>query len=245
MAQLSANATGPLIQSFYMHSFVKIIILMDNISIYFAGDLFDHKHLIGNALLASYIERLSATSYRCSLPQNQEQASNRRVSIRNQDIKAIMESDVGLFNFDGADLDSGTVVEFMIAKQLDIPVVILRTDIRHAGDQDGGGDNWNLMCSNYPRTVTVSVNAMDLYHQFNEHDAQEKVDAMYSSLSHSIIQALDVVRAIPPLTDSKVLAEDRYRWCTKYCGGGMEKLLDDESWLNDLLFRKRSLGLIN
>ena len=32
---------------------------MTSYSIYFAGDLFDHKHLIGNALLAEAIEKYS------------------------------------------------------------------------------------------------------------------------------------------------------------------------------------------
>lgn len=217
---------------------------MDSLNIYFAGDLFDHKHLIGNALLASYIERLSASSYHCSLPQDQEHASNRRVTIRNQDLKAIIESDVGLFNFDGADLDSGTVVEFMVAKQLDIPVVILRTDIRHAGDQDIEGDSWNLMCSNYPRTETISINGMELYQQASGHDIHEKIDSIYSSLSLSVIQALDKVRGAPPLCDSEVLTKNLYQWCTRYCGGGMEELLDDTSWLEGVLDRKRSRGLI-
>ena len=41
--------------------------------VYFGGDLFDHKDLIGNALLASYIEKESDSRYECYLPQNLEQ----------------------------------------------------------------------------------------------------------------------------------------------------------------------------
>lgn len=218
---------------------------MDSLNVYFAGDLFDHKHLVGNALLASYIERMSSNTYHCLLPQEQEHSSNRRMSIRNQDLKAIIESDVGLFNFDGADLDSGTVVEFIVAKQLDIPVVILRTDIRLAGDQDIDGDNWNLMCSNYPRTETIGINGMEIYQQAEGHDLHEKIDSLYSSLSLSVIQAFDAVRQIPPLCDSEVLTKNIYQWCTRYCGGGMEELLDDSSWLDEILDRKRRHGLIN
>lgn len=217
---------------------------MDDISIYFAGDLFDHKHLIGNALLAEYIERESSNTYRCFLPQDQEHASNRSVSIRNQDLKAIIESDVGLFNFDGADLDSGTVVEFMVAKQLDIPVVVLRTDIRLAGDQDAGDDNWNLMCSNYPRTTTIDVNGMQLYQKASGEDIYQKIESIYGSLSRSVIQALDNVRTTPPLSDSEELTKHLYQWCTQYCGAGMEELLQDSSWLEGVLSRKRQRGLI-
>ncbi len=212
--------------------------------VYFGGDLFDHKHLIGNALLASYIELESSNAYSCLLPQDQEHTSNRRVSIRNQDLKAIIESDFGLFNFDGADLDSGTVVEFMVAKQLDIPVVILRTDIRNAGDQDSGGDNWNLMCSSYPRTEIVSVNGMELYQQASGNDIHQKITSIYKSLSLSVIQALDKVRDTPPLCDSAELTGNLYKWCAQYCGGGMEELLEDTSWFEAVLARKRSRGLI-
>ena len=48
-------------------------------TIYFAGELFDHKHLIGNALLAAHIERLSNGRYRCVLPQDLEQTDSRAV----------------------------------------------------------------------------------------------------------------------------------------------------------------------
>jgi len=178
---------------------------MDSLDIYFAGDLFDHKHLIGNALLADYIERMSSNAYRCLLPQDQEHSTNRQLSIRNQDLKMVIESDVGLFNFDGADLDSGTVVEFMVAKQLDIPAVLLRTDIRSSGDQDGGDDNWNLMCSNYPRSETLSVNAMDIYQQAAGVDIHEKIDSIYRELSSSVIQALNKVRQIQPISHSDKL----------------------------------------
>ena len=114
-------------------------------TIYFAGELFDHKHLIGNALLAAHIERLANGRYRCVLPQDLEQTDSRAVDIRNQDLIGVATCDVALFNFDGSDLDSGTVVEFVYAKLLDIPAVILRTDFRGGGDQDTDGDAWNLM----------------------------------------------------------------------------------------------------
>ena len=200
--------------------------------------------MIGNALLASYIDVHSSNAYSCLLPQDQEHSSNRRVSIRNQDLKAIIESDLGLFNFDGADLDSGTVVEFMVAKQLDIPVVILRTDIRNVGDQGIEGDSWNLMCSNYPRTEIVSVNGMELYQQASGKDIHQKIEFIYKSLSLSVIQALDKVAETSPLCDSELFTNNLYKWCAQYCGGGMEELLEDTSWLEAVLARKRSRGFI-
>ena len=61
---------------------------------------------------------------------------------------ALMNSEVAIFAFDGVELDSGTLVEFMLAKQLDIPAVVYRTDFRGgSGEQsnDAGNNKWNLM----------------------------------------------------------------------------------------------------
>ena len=134
-------------------------------TVYFAGDLFDHKHLTGNAMLAGAIGEHSGGRYLCVLPQDLEQSTDRAVDIRNQDLKQVIACDLGLFNFDGPDLDSGTVVEFMLAKMLDIPSVVLRSDFRSSGDQEKDGDDWNLMCSFYPRVRVVSFNAMAWYQQ--------------------------------------------------------------------------------
>lgn len=217
--------------------------MKDPFSIYYAGDIFDHKHLIGNALLANHIDRLSDGRYRCALPQDYEQGANRRVTIRNQDLRMVIESDLGLFNFDGADLDSGTVVEFMIAKQLDIPSVLFRSDFRHAGDQNADGDNWNLMASNYPRTETVRVNGMQVYQQAKGDDLNQRIDSLYTSLANQLIAALDKARQQPPISDAKQMAY-LYRWTMHSCGGGMEELLDDPDWLDGVLEAKRNKGLI-
>ena len=84
---------------------------MTNFRVYFAGELFDHKHLIGNAILAEAIERYSERRYTCVLPQDLELSEGRAVAIRNLDLKQVMACDLGLFNFDGTDVDAGTVVE--------------------------------------------------------------------------------------------------------------------------------------
>ena len=84
--------------------------------VYFGGDLFNHKDLIGNALLSSYIEKCSNGTYKCHLPQSLDQSKATALDIRNQDLIKIIECDLALFNFDGAELDSGTVVEFIFAK---------------------------------------------------------------------------------------------------------------------------------
>jgi nucleoside 2-deoxyribosyltransferase len=134
-----------------------------NRTIYLAGELFSAKHLAGNAALADHISTLSGERFRCVLPQDMAQAVSAR-AIRDQDLRALLGCDAAVFHYDGLELDSGTVVEYLFAKFADIPAVLVRTDFRHAGDQKEG-DPWNLMNSFYPRTSTVWLNSMALYQE--------------------------------------------------------------------------------
>ena len=176
--------------------------MKEALNIYFAGELFDHKHLTGNAILASYINKAGAGKYKVILPQDAECGIERAVEIRDSDLRLLLESDIALFNFDGTDLDSGTVAEFMFAKMLDIPSVILRTDFRLAGDQKGIGDKWNLMCSFYPRTEPVSINAMELYHHAHSRkhgktcdcETLFPIDIFYNKIAGMLIKSFDKVR---------------------------------------------------
>jgi len=128
---------------------------------YHAGPLFTLADLHTNTLLASAINTISAGKFTPVVPQDLEQRDTSPHSIRDQDIRSLLACDLALFTYDGAELDSGTVVEYMIAKFADIPTVILRTDFRKAGDQgEGNGDPWNLMSSFWPRTRRVVVDAM-------------------------------------------------------------------------------------
>jgi nucleoside 2-deoxyribosyltransferase len=133
------------------------------LTIYFAGELFSLKHLVGNALLADAIQRLSSGRYQCIVPQDLEQRETTPTAIRDQDLFHVFSCDLGLFHFDGPELDSGTVVEFMVAKMLDIPAVILRSDFRRSGDTSELP--WNLMASGYPRTEVLILDGMSLYQQ--------------------------------------------------------------------------------
>lgn len=91
------------------------------------------KYLVGNRLLTRKIAALSGNRYRFVLPQDVESGQN-GLGIRDLDIFHLIQSQAVLFNFDGADPDSGTVAEFMMTVFLEIPVVLFRTDFR-------GGDN--------------------------------------------------------------------------------------------------------
>ncbi len=237
-------------------------------TIYFAGELFDHKHLAGNALLASHIEAVSDGRYRCILPQNLEQTDARAVSIRNQDLLTVMGCDLALFNFDGTELDSGTVVEYMYAKLLDIPAVILRSDFRHAGDQDKDGEPWNLMASFYPRTRVLHLDGMRWYQEeFERGGSAEQVSARFHQrIAAAVIELLDAVRGDAPILrggqgspddvrgDAPVLqggqgspdaVERMYRWALDFPAGGLsEHAAAAGLYLPDLIASKTAKGLI-
>src|SRR4051812_35466214 len=105
---------------------------------YFGGELFSAKHLHGNAALAEAIYKVSGQRYIAVLPQNLEQREVSTNAVRDQDLRAVVACDLGLFHYDGPELDSGTVVEYMYAKFADIPSVLLRTDFRSGGDHKEG-----------------------------------------------------------------------------------------------------------
>ena len=194
------------------------------IRIYLAGELFSAKHLLGNAVLGQAIWDVSEGRYAAVLPQDLEQRDTTSHAIRDQDIRALISCDVALFHYDGPELDSGTVVEFLFAKFADIPSVLLRTDFRVGGDQLQGGDPWNLMTSFFPRTRNVLLNAMDLYHEgLNRADeptpesiATDKrgIDAtmvMIERVARDCIAALDEARADAPVLPP-ALAAPVFEW---------------------------------
>jgi hypothetical protein len=213
--------------------------------VYFGGDLFDHKDLIGNALLASYIEKTSEGRYTCFLPQTLDQSDATALDIRNKDLIKIIECDLALFNFDGAEIDAGTVIEYGYAKFLDVPSVILRSDFRSSGEKDVGGDDWNLMCSFYPRTQIVQFSAIE-YHQAAMNASgslQEAMDLLYTRISSLLIENFDAIIKEPPVFkgDNKQL-EALYQWALAFPGGGLEKLCSDP--LEKIVASKKEKGLI-
>ena len=215
-------------------------------TIYFGGSLFNHKDLTGNALLAEYIEKCSDNQYRCCLPQNVEQHQTSALDIRNKDIAKLIECDLGLFNFDGTELDAGVVVEFMLAQFLDIPAVILRTDFRTCGEKEIGGEDWNFMCSFYPRTRVVQLNAISSYQAAADKstNVNETIDLYYSRIAGLVVESLDSVRTEQPLLkgDEKRLIS-LYQWSLTFPGGGIDKLLSNSSFVKKIITAKIKKGL--
>ena len=222
--------------------------MADPYTIYFAGQLFDHKHLAGNALLASHIDDDSQGRYQCILPQDLEQRGIGPMGIRDQDLRAVMECDLALFNFDGSEIPPGAVVEYMYAKMLDIPSVILRTDFRGGGDQDAEGDPWNLMASFYPRTRILHLDGMQWYQESLAQggDAAE-VSARYQRrIAAEVIELLDEVRGDEAIMEGgRKGAESTYRWALRLAGGGLTNLASDPRFVRRVVERKIEMGLLS
>lgn len=173
---------------------------MDTKRVYLAGCLFDLRHLAGNAMLGEQISNKSDGRYEVYLPQDYEPESLGAKAIRDSDFKGLLDCDAAVIQYDGTELDSGTVVEFMAAKFADIPCVLLRTDFRRGGDRNE--DPWNLMCSFYPRSVSLVVDAMHLYVDCG-HDKLGGVKASgvaFERLGALVVKTLDEVVALPPVS---------------------------------------------
>ena len=194
--------------------------------IYFAGDLFDHKDIMGNLLLAQAIEQVSEKRYMVELPQNSEVNEQRSINaIRDRDIELLFSCDCIVANFDGTELDSGTVVEFCFAKQLGFPAVLLRTDFRKGGDN--GVDPWNLMCSGYPRTSTLLVSAMEQYHRLKTDDVALSIRRMCHETASLITNKLDELFDQKTVL-SKEEAVNAMKFAVKTTGGTLGVLFPEE-----------------
>jgi hypothetical protein len=210
-----------------------------SLNVFFAGELFNLKHLIGNAYLGEAIYEKSHGRYLCVLPQDLDPRGTTPRTIRDHHIRSLVSCDLALFNFDGPDLDSGTVAEFMMAKFADIPSVILRSDRRGAGAK---GSQWNPMANFYPRTAILSLDAVGAYKtiikkrhrkldevirlagQHSSADAQRMCD----EVAAAVVRAFDRVREIEPVMP-RHLREEVYNWIPLMPGlRGKEKALRRE-----------------
>ncbi|MCB0354433.1 MAG: nucleoside 2-deoxyribosyltransferase [Bdellovibrionales bacterium] len=209
--------------------------------VYLAGELFSLKHLSGNLLLADALHDASGGTYRCILPQDLEQRETTPLSIRNQDISAVLRCDLGLFHFDGPEPDSGTIVEFMLAKMLDIPSVIVRTDFRKGGDQ--GSEPWNLMMSFYPRSKTVLLDAMAIYQRerLGQPSTVAALKAASNIVAREIISAFREVQSMSAVLQ-KPDREAVYRWFRSLPGSGFSELIAEDE-MKAILLDKESRGL--
>ena len=214
------------------------------LSVYLAGDLWTHKDLVGIALLADYIKKVSRGRYECVLPQDLEVPVNRGVDIRNVDLKHVMTSDMAIFNCDGSNLDAGTVVEFIYAKLLDVPCVLLRTDFRAAGEGNEDQDPWNLMATHWPRSKVLRLNGMAEYQGAKVPGSlRGGIDKMYRKLAAQIVESLDAARSETPLATPDQLHKI-FDWALEIPGSGYRNLFS-ASEVAGLIANKAQKGLLS
>jgi len=215
---------------------------------YHAGPLFTLAELHSNTLLASAISKHSSGKFISVLPQDLEQRDLCPHSIRDEDLRALLSCDLAMFTYDGAELDAGTVVEYMVSKMADIPTVILRTDFRRAGDQGETGDAWNLMSSRWPRTVGICVNAMVSYktglaRTMSEGKGVPAGDYMVEEVAQKVVEAFERVLKEPPRL-SEELRESVYHWLALMPGFKDGSDADNVKALANLCEEKQSKGLL-
>jgi nucleoside 2-deoxyribosyltransferase len=210
-----------------------------SLNVFFSAEVFNLKHIIGNAYLAEAIYERSHGKYLCALPQDFDPRGTAARSIRDHHIRALVGCDLALFSFDGPDLDSGTVAEFMLAKFADIPAVILRSDRRGANDRAWP---WNPLVNYYPRTVIIGLDGLAAYKAVLK-KRQVKVDEVMrlaglhgsadsqrvcDEIAGHIVRAFDRVREAEPVMP-RHLREEIYNWIPLMPGlRGKEKALRRE-----------------
>lgn len=225
------------------------------LNIYFAGDLFTHKDLIGNAMLAEAISDISDQRYCSVLPQNFPARDKSARRIRDEKLLNLLQCDLALFNFDGGVIEAGAVVEFMTAKFADIPTVILRTDSRGLDETPEDIHPWTLMAHFFPRTEVESLNAAAIYQNiFEEFPMTDAADVLIEErssevsrtmvrvIAQAVVDAFDRVREQPSRMhemEPKIV----YNWLSRFFGAEVsaEECLYT---LERALERKRSRGLL-
>ena len=134
--------------------------------VYSAGGLFTQDELTTNILIKEAVYRLSHGKFQLFLPQSVELQKLDRPDVeaylRNVDLLQVVRSDIVLARFDGLELDSGTVVEFAVAKSLGKPTVILRCDFRRLSGT-GRSEPYSLMAKNWPRNVELHLDSFVIW----------------------------------------------------------------------------------
>ena len=158
-------------------------------TVYAAGGLFTQDELATNILIKEAVWRLSNGKFQLFLPQSRELQELDRPDVeaylRNVDLLEILKADIILARFDGLELESGTVVEFAMAKSLGKPTVILRCDFRRLSGT-GRSEPYNLMAKNWPRTVDVHLNSFAIWASIF---AEERLAVDDSDIFQAIMKA--------------------------------------------------------
>ncbi|NIP44202.1 MAG: hypothetical protein GWN61_22375, partial [candidate division Zixibacteria bacterium] len=223
--------------------------------------LFTQDELATNILIKEAVWRLSNGRFQIFLPQSRElQALNRsdiETYIRNTDLLEVVKADIILARFDGLELDSGTVVEFAMAKHLGKPTVILRSDFRRVSF-GSFCEPYNLMVKNWPRTIEVQLNSFELWADIFTKERQEQggidtlkeimkaelgtvqksTDAIAKKLIPGLEAVIEMKSPYPPELQEVVYQASRFS-----LGSGFDKLLT-ASELDEIIQRLRKNGTL-
>ncbi len=230
-------------------------------TVYSAGGLFTQDELATNVMIKEAVWRLSSGKFLLFLPQSREiqelDRSNLEPFIRNTDLLEVVKADILLVRFDGLELDSGTVVEYMLAKFLGKPAVILRSDFRTVTFLPECGP-YNSMVKNWPRSVDIHLHSYGTWAELfaearkslgSRETLQGFMKAELGTLQQSVdevaqqvIVALDAVIKMespyPPEYRELVYQASRYT-----PGNGFDELLT-VSELDEIIQRLRENGTL-
>jgi nucleoside 2-deoxyribosyltransferase len=229
--------------------------------IYSAGGLFTQDELSTNILIKEAIWRLSDGKFQLFLPQSRELQELGRPDveayIRNTDLLEVLKADIVLVRFEGLELDSGTVVEFAMAKCLGKPAVILRSDFRRVSF-GGLCEPYNLMVKNWPRTVEVQLNSFEIWADLFAEERQDlgdsdtlqgmmraelgtlkkSIDGIAKQIMAGLEAVVEMKSPYPPEYQELVYQASRFS-----PGSGFDELLK-RSELDEIIHRLRKNGTL-
>jgi nucleoside 2-deoxyribosyltransferase len=234
---------------------------IDPYIVYSAGGLFTQDELAMNVLIKEAVWRLSNGKFQLFLPQSRElqelSRSDIETYIRNTDLLEVVRADIVLAGFNGLELESGTVMEFAMAKYLGKPTVILRSDFRRVTFVESC-EPYNLMVKNWPRTVEVHLNSFEIWADlFTEErqgigdsdllqgmmkaelgTLQKSIDEVARQVITGLEAVIEIKSPYPPEYQEAVYQTARYT-----PGSGFDKLLTT-SELDEIMQRLRKNGTL-
>lgn len=230
-------------------------------TVYCAGGLFTQDELSTNILIKEAVWRLSEGKFQLNLPQSREiqelDHPDVEAFIRNDDLLQVVQADILLARFDGVELDSGTVVEFVTAKFLGKPTVVLRTDFRRTFFVDVS-EPYNLMVKNWPRSVDIHLHSYmmwaDLFAQARQADDEgnpleatlkAELSTAQKSFDQIAAQVIEGMEAVLKM-ESPYPPEDRemmYKAARLSIGSGFDELLTADE-LEKIIRRLRRNGTL-
>jgi len=232
-------------------------------TVYAAGGLFNQHELATNVWIKEAVARLSNGKFQLVLPQSKDLKELDALEeldaayLRNADLLGMVKADAIIARFDGLELDSGTVVEFTLAKSLGKPAVIFRCDFRHLSGT-GIEEPYNLMVKSWPRTVEVHVESLFDYVGLLAEErktlgksvsfeatmkaelstVQKGLDEIAKKLIDGLEAAIKMKSPYPPEYREMVYRASRYS-----SGSGFDQLLT-ENELDEIIQRLRKNGTL-